>query len=64
MHTVTIHWGEETREVRTAEGTDLLRLLEEEQVIISAPCQGKGRCGKPHLPILFKGYRISIQFCS
>ena len=46
MHTVTIHWGEETREVRTAEGTDLLQLLEEEQVIISAPCQGKGRCGK------------------
>jgi len=46
MYTVTVHWGEETRAVRAAEGTNLLRLLEEEQIILSAPCQGKGRCGK------------------
>lgn len=46
MHTVTIHWGDETREVPAPEGMNLLRLLEEEQIILSAPCQGKGRCGK------------------
>ena len=46
MHTVTVHWGEEARDIRTPEGTNLLRLLEEETIILSAPCQGKGRCGK------------------
>ena len=46
MHTVTIRWGTESRCVFAAEGTNLLHLLEEEQIIISAPCQGKGRCGK------------------
>ena len=46
MHTVTIHWGTQTRKVRAEDGMDLLRLLEKEQIIISAPCQGKGRCGK------------------
>ena len=46
MHTVTVHWGEETRMVQSPEGKNLLKLLEEEQIIISAPCQGKGRCGK------------------
>lgn len=46
MHTVTVRWGDETREVQAPEGANLLRLLEEEKIILSAPCQGKGRCGK------------------
>lgn len=46
MHTVTVHWGEEVRSIQAADGTNLLKLLEEQQIIISAPCQGKGRCGK------------------
>ena len=49
MHNVTVHWGKETRVVQAPEGQNLLKLLEEEQIIISAPCQGKGRCQKCHV---------------
>lgn len=46
MHTVTVRWGQEVRILEAPEGNDLLSLLAEAEIILSAPCQGNGKCGK------------------
>lgn len=46
MHTVTVRWGQEVRILEAPHGKDLLSLLAEAEIILSAPCQGNGRCGK------------------
>lgn len=46
MHTVTVRWGQEIRTLRAPHGKDLLSLLAEAEIILSAPCQGNGKCGK------------------
>ena len=46
MHTVTVRWGQNVRLIQSPHGKDLLSLLAEAEIILSAPCQGNGKCGK------------------
>lgn len=46
MHTVTVRWGQNVRPIQSPHGKDLLSLLAEAEIILSAPCQGNGKCGK------------------
>lgn len=51
MHTLTVHWGEECRTLTAEDGKNLLQLLTEQEIILSAPCRGKGSCGKCRVEI-------------
>lgn len=56
MHTVTVRWGQEVRTLRAPHGKDLLSLLADAEVILSAPCQGNGKCGK--CKVLLEGKEV------
>lgn len=52
---VTVEKGEETRKIYLEEGESLLTGLIREGYYVSAPCGGKGRCGKCRIRVK-KGY--------
>lgn len=46
MYRLTVHWGEEVRVLRGEPGQNLLDLLAQNEIILSAPCKGNGSCKK------------------
>jgi len=43
---INLHKGGSVEKIRAAEGTNLLKLLRNNGVVIDTPCGGKGTCGK------------------
>lgn len=56
MHTVTVRCGKNLHVLQAPHGKDLLSLLAEAEIILSAPCQGNGKCGK--CKVLLEGKEV------